>query len=54
MTNQEKMKRLSREELAIVLCDLVQDISGCECCPYSEDCSTNHNGAYIWLGKEAE
>ena len=50
MTNQEKMQRMSRVELARLLCELCE----CENCPYSEDCSTNHNGAYIWLGKEAE
>lgn len=54
MTNQENMQRLSREELAMVLCDMVLEIWGCERCPYKEDCSETHNGAYIWLGKEAE
>lgn len=54
MTNQEKMQRMTREELARMLCGLRSELWGCGGCPYSEDCSTDHNGAYIWLGKEAE
>ena len=50
MTNQEKIKRMTREELAKLLCEL----SDCGGCPYMEDCSTDHNGAYVWLGEEAE
>lgn len=54
MTNQEKMQRMSREELARFLCVMIMGIWGCDSCPYSEHCSMSHNGAYIWLGKEAE
>lgn len=54
MTNQEKLQRMSRVELARLLCDMVLEIWGCETCPYSDHCSENHNGAYIWLGKEVE
>lgn len=50
MTNLEKLKRMDRKELAVILCDL----SECDNCPYAEYCSTDHNGAYVWLGKESE
>jgi hypothetical protein len=50
MTNEQRIRSLSREELAIILCDL----AGCAGCPYMEDCNTEHNGAFVWLGKESE
>ena len=50
MTNEERVRSMPREELAWVLCRL----AGCENCPYMADCNTEHNGAFVWLGKESE
>lgn len=52
MTNEERIKRMSREELARMICSFY-DSCVLEC-PYSEDCDMEHNGAYVWLGKESE
>lgn len=50
MTNEERVRSMSRLGLAKMLCDL----AGCEDCPYMEDCNREHNGAFVWLGKESE
>lgn len=50
MTNEERIKSMSRKDLALMLCNLVI----CEICPYGEDCNREHNGAFVWLGKESE
>jgi hypothetical protein len=50
MTNEERIKRMSRKDLAWMLCD----IATCTNCPYKEDCNREHNGAFVWLGKESE
>ena len=42
MTNFEKIKNMSIEELANALCELVVD---CECCPIRDYCNTYINDA---------
>lgn len=51
MTNLERIRSMSREEMARLLCERTDT---CTSCPYMEDCNTEHNGAFVWLGKESE
>ena len=50
MTNEERVRSMSREDMARMLCALF----GCDNCPYMEDCNMENNGAFVWLGKESE
>ena len=52
MTNADRIRSLSDEELAEFLCD----ISGGDCtyCVANDLCHNGHNGMIVWLKKEVE
>lgn len=54
MTNEERIKRMSRKELASYMCGLIYEsaMASCDKCKYSNYCDREHNGVYVWLGKE--
>ena len=50
MTNEEKIKSMTTEELAKFICKLLS----CDSCPGSDICYRNANGLQAWLKKEVE
>lgn len=67
MTRFEKItKRMSVEQLALFLCDMLEDysikiekqlgeeINFCDACPGTDRCSGGSNGLIRWLGEEAD
>lgn len=50
MTNEEWIKSMSTEELALFLCSHAD----CNMCIAGDDCSFGDNGLYKWLKKEKE
>lgn len=54
MTNFEKIKEMTLEELAIKLCDLQQGTDYCEKCPVSKYCSIGIIGFEVYLKREAD
>lgn len=57
MTVLEAFRSKSKEELARILCDIVQDAADlsddyfCDRCPASKWCRNGHNGFIDWLEK---
>ena len=51
MTNFEKIKNMTEEELAKFLCDTTKNCGFCEASDY---CYYGHMGFATWLEKEAE
>lgn len=53
MTNEEKMKQMNRKELTKFLCGVIYKTGwGCDRCSFKSYCDKEHNGVYVWLGKE--
>ena len=54
MTNEERLKEMSRKELAAVICGLIYTagLGSCDMCKFRGYCKENHNGVYVWLGNE--
>lgn len=50
MTNGERLRAMTDEELAKLLCNLTR----CTLCFFSDLCINNENGAYKWLKQESE
>lgn len=53
MTNGEKLRSMSDEDLAWFLCGLI-DADFCGECPATDFCHSGHNGFETWLKKEAD
>ncbi len=54
MNNFEKIKQMSKEDLAKFLCGLMS-ADDCEVtCPAREHCRFQHNGLIDWLEREVE
>lgn len=54
MTNLEKIRAMSREELANFLCELAGHYVCDENCPGFDYCRRCHKGLLDWLGMEAD
>ena len=61
MTNREKLRNMSDEELGKLLCDYVSTVTyeanltyTCEICPARTCCSHGNTGFIVWLKEEAE
>ena len=65
MTRYEKIKSMSKEEMAKAICDLLEDygrrvekevgeLPFCAFCPATDKCFIDHNGMCEWLGEEAD
>lgn len=60
MTMMEKMQSCSKEELAKILCRIVEDTADgfvdddfcCDACVVQEFCSKGHNGFLTWLDRK--
>ena len=54
MSNEEKLKKLSRKKLAKFICGLIYEAgsASCEMCKFNAYCSKECNGVYTWLGEE--
>lgn len=56
MTNLEALRTVSKEDVATILCNIVQESSQtddfCECCVASQFCSYKHKGFIDWLDQE--
>lgn len=55
MTNYEKIKEMTLEELATFLCNSFDEaFNNCEECPAREYCRKGCNGFKVWLESEAK
>ena len=55
MTNEDKIRNLSPDRLARLLCDLTGNVQGgCSKCPAQKQCYPQHNGMVWWLRQEAD
>ena len=52
MTNGEKLRAMSDDDLAFEICELYD--GKCEHCPGEQFCAEGHNGLVDWLRKEAK
>ena len=50
MTNFERIQNMNRLQMAVLLCGANE----CGNCPFDRYCTKENNGAYVWLGQEAE
>ena len=51
MTNYERIKNMSKEELALYICESHMD---CETCRFHWDCESDGEGIENWLDSEAD
>lgn len=60
MTNRDKLKTMTTEELRELFCGMMEDIhekadvDSCNLCPVAKFCRRGHNGFIAWLDKEAK
>ena len=60
MTNYEKIKSMSVDEMAEYFCRGMEDIEKladmecCSCCPARGFCYSGHNGFKTWLNREGK
>ena len=55
MTNEERIKSLSREQLTRFICGLIYECAiGCDTCKFIRYCDKEHNGVYVWLTNEVK
>ncbi len=58
MTRYEYLKNVSVEEMANVLCNIIDNLdtkctNNCDCCLVSDKCVYKHNGFIDWLNDDA-
>ena len=49
MTNGDRIRQMTDEQLAVFLCNLSDE---CSNCPVTSICRMNHNGFFDWLKRE--
>ena len=64
MTNREKLSKMSNEELARFICNLIEtefveaadklDLDFCDLCPFQKGCRKGHSGVLTYLESEEE
>lgn len=54
MTNRERLAKMTDEELAEFLCNLVPESKDCAMCLATKTCKGGHTGFIDWLKAEAE
>lgn len=54
MTNADRIRSMTDEELAVFLCNIMTNETGCYDCPGRQYCDRGHTGIEDWLLEESE